>query len=82
MAEPEGKFRSGRPKTGTVFPEQKIGESRVANRTVGSMSFPLDIGAHQFIMNFVKYSINNRGSSDSIVQTIALPLPGTIGSVL
>ena len=79
MANPEPesvKFRSGRPKTGTVFPEQKIGESRVANRTVGSMSFPLDIGAHQFIMNFVKYSINNRGSSDSIVQTIALPLPG------
>ena len=80
MADPKtggtGEFRAGRPKTGTVFPEQAINTRKAEQREIGTMSFPSDLGAHQFIMNFVKYSINNRGSSDSVVESIALPLPG------
>lgn len=72
-----GSLTSGKPPAGTVFPENKIRKVTEENRSVAQMSFPRDIGAHQFVMNFIEYSINGDVASNSMKDSIALPLPGT-----
>ncbi len=74
---PDSKLRAGKPPAGTIFPENKIRKVTQENRSVAQMSFPRDIGAHQFVMNFIEYSINGDVASNSMKDSIALPLPGT-----
>lgn len=70
-------LKSGKPNAGTVFPENKIRKVTEDNRSVAQMSFPRDIGAHQFVMNFVEYSLNGDVAENSMKDSIALPLPGS-----
>ena len=68
---------AGKPPAGKVFPENKIRKVTEGNRSVAQISFPRDIGAHQFVMNFVEYSINGDQASNTMKDSIALPLPGS-----
>lgn len=68
---------AGKPPAGTIFPENKISKVTQENRSVAQMSFPRDIGAHQFVMNFIEYSINGDAASNTMKDSIALPLPGS-----
>ena len=71
------KLRAGKPPAGTIFPENKIRKVTQENRSVAQMSFPRDIGAHQFVMNFIEYSVNGDEASNTMKDSIALPLPGS-----
>ena len=66
---------SGRATTGTVFPTQAIAEK---DSSVKMMKFPSDLGTHQFIMNFVKFTLAGKGGipNTDIMTSIALPIPG------
>ena len=74
---PDSKLRAGKPPAGTIFPENKIRKVTQENRSVAQMSFPRDIGAHQFVMNFIEYSVNGDAASNTMKDSIALPLPGS-----
>ena len=69
---------AGRKNRGTVFPDEEIAKKTRENTSVGFYSFPNDLGAHSFVMNFVKFKMGYVSSpDDTIVASIALPLPGT-----
>jgi hypothetical protein len=70
-------FKSGIKARGSVFPEQAIKKANDENRSIANISFPGDIGAHQFVMNFVKYRLTSDRAVEDIQESIALPLPGT-----
>jgi len=68
-------IKSGRRNTGTIFPTQ----ARAAkDKAVEIMQFPSDLGAHQFIMNFVKFTLAGKGGQPNtdVISSIALPIPG------
>ena len=82
MAEPKDPvqfYTAGRQnKTGTVFPTQAIADAEKNGGKIDIMSFPNDIGTHQFIMNFVKFTLAGKGTppNTNVVTSIALPIPG------
>lgn len=65
----------GRKRKGPVTAKQAI-DSSVSKNSPGGTTFPSDLGAHQFVMNFVKYSFDPDGStSENSTGTIAFPIP-------
>ena len=69
---------AGRKNRGTVFPDEQIAKKTRENTSVGFYAFPNDLGAHSFVMNFVKFKMGYQSSpDDTVVSSIALPLPGT-----
>ena len=69
---------AGRKNRGTVFPDEQIAKKTRENTSVGFYSFPNDLGTHSFVMNFVKFKMGYVSSpDDTVVASIALPLPGT-----
>ncbi len=69
---------AGRLYRGTVFPDETIAKKARERTSVQAVSFPLDLGEHTFVMNFVKFKMGFVGAPiDDIVCSIALPLPGT-----
>lgn len=71
-------FEAGRRYHGTTFPDEHIADKAREITSVDAFAFPLDLGKHSFVMNFVKFKMGFIGAPiDDIVCSIALPLPGT-----
>jgi len=71
-------LEAGRKNRGTVFPDEAIAKKTRENTSVGFYAFPNDLGPHSFVMNFVKFKMGYQSSpDDTIVASVALPLPGT-----
>lgn len=65
----------GRRKKGPITAKQAIDNSVDAESPKG-VTFPPDLAAHQFVMNFVKYSFDPDGSTtENSTGTIAFPIP-------
>ena len=68
-------IKAGRRNAGTVFPTKAIAEK---DSSVKIMQFPSDLGTHQFIMNFVRFSLAGKAQppNTDVMTSIALPVPG------
>ena len=68
-------IKAGRRNAGTVFPTRAIAEK---DSSVKLMQFPSDLGTHQFIMNFVRFSLAGKAQppNTDVMTSIALPIPG------
>ena len=72
------KFTAGGGKRGTVFPDETIARKTRENNQLYFYSFPDDLGAHSFVMNFVEFKMAYESSpTQQILASVALPLPGT-----
>ena len=60
-------IKAGRRNAGTVFPTKAIAE---ANSSVKIMQFPSDLGTHQFIMNFVRFSLAGKSQPPNTDGTL------------
>lgn len=70
-------YDAGR-KRGTVFPDEKIAKKNRERNSVDYVSFPLDLGVHSFVMNFVKFGLAfDATPKEDIIASVALPLPGS-----
>ena len=68
-------LKAGRRNAGTVFPTKAIAEK---DSSVKLMQFPSDLGTHQFIMNFVRFSLAGKAQppNTDVMTSVALPIPG------
>ena len=67
----------GRKRTGPLNAKEKIARSTTRERGADVKSFPSDLGAHAFLMNFVDYSFDGDTGSSSTTLSVAFPLPGS-----
>lgn len=68
----------GRSRGGARTPKMIINKKKAAETSTDIMSFPSDLGTHQFIMQFVKYNFDpDSSTSEDTELSVAFPVPGT-----
>lgn len=66
----------GRSRGGARTPKMIINKKKAAETSTDVLSFPSDLGTHQFIMQFVKYNFDpDSSTSEDTELSVAFPVP-------